>query len=335
MQVNLNDGIKKSYFGEIELIYKNVKTGKITVHREPNIVKIFAKEIISHRIPHHEVWDPEAGTLGEWVQDTDPISDFSVKYILLGASFDENGVPLDNQDDRFYVPDPVTGVRVPIRLTPGATNDGGLINAVPISEPSRPLKKIERVSYEPTYQPSSTPLLQDDVRAMNNILVVETTLKPDEYNGFGLTNSDFFTITEVALSAGRKLDIVSECDKTPRELFLEGPYSAEATGGDVVTLDDLTGGANNIVAGDQIRIQPAGTGGAEQVSEFYLVLDKVGTGKDLQLDRTPVDTDGNPITGDIVVYRDTLRIFSHRILSAPAKKTSEFEIIIRWRIFVS
>jgi hypothetical protein len=330
----INEKFPREYFGEIEFEYRDAKTGEIIdVKREPNIVKIFAKEIMSHTVTHNKVWDPDADAgVGAWV-DGENFDDFSLKYILLGASFDENGVPLDVNDTRYYTQDEVTGLFQPVKLMPGAEYDGGLINAIPIDEVNnRPLKRIERVYFEPTYQPAGTPLLQSDVRAMNNILVVETVLRPDEYNGFGLVESDHFTITEVALSAGIELGSISDCDILPRDLFLDGPYAATATGGDVVTLADPTA-ASNIAKGDQIKIEPAGTGeGDEQISPYYLVLDKSEFGSDLTLDRTPIEN-ASAISGDVNVWKDTLRIFSHRVLSTPAKKSSSFEITIRWRIF--
>jgi len=337
----------KTFKGEIEFIIKD-KAGRV-IDRiiEPNIVKIFAKECLSHRLPFSKIWDPDAATgsstgAGAWVDsEVDPNEDFAVKYILLGASFDANGVPLDTEDTRYYYLDPVTETYRPITLEPGAHYDGGLINAIPIAEPDRPLKRIENVTFRTTYQPAGTPLLQDDVRAINNILVVETTLTTAEYNGFGLTDSDFFTITEVALAAGKTLDAVGVCECTPRELFLDGPYPAEFSGGDVVTLDEASD-VLNIKQGDQIKITaPDGSGGTEgtgdldQPNSFYLVMSKAETGRDLQLDRVPTTSAGVPLTGQVNVWRDTLRIFSQIVLSAPVKKSNVYEILIRWSIIMN
>lgn len=338
--LTLNESIEKQYFGEVELIFKDRHGKIICTRREPNIVKIFAKESISHTLPFSKIWDPLAGTgSGAWVDsDVDPTEEFALKYILIGASFDENGIPLDTQDPRYYVRDEVTGLYVPVRLEPGAHYDGGLINAIPLSEPERPLKRIEKIYFEPTYQPSGTPLLQDDVRAINNVLVVETTIKSDEYNGFGLTDSDYFTITEVALAAGKTINSVDQCDCNPRQLFLDGPYEATASGGDVVSLDNVAD-VGSIRAGDQIKITgsdgSAGYDDLDQVSTFYLVMSKAGSGKDLVLDRIPTNDQGTPIVGPINVWRDTLRIFSHRILTTPAKKSSTFELLVRWRIIIN
>ena len=292
---------------------------------------------MAHTVVYDKVWDPNAGTgTGAWVEN-DPFNDFKLKYILFGASFDENGVPLDSNDPRYYERDEVTGLYRPIKLLPGADYNGGLINAIPIDEESnRPLKKIENVYFEPTYQPAGTPLLQPDVRAINNVLVVETTLTENEYNGFGLVESDHFTITEVALAAGIEITHVAGCNINPRDLFLEGPYAATASGGDVVTLAESTN-ASKIVKGDQIKLVTLGTGGTEetgdsQVSPFYLVMDKMPSGLDMTLDRTPIEGT-SVIAGDVDVYRDSLRIFSHRILTTPAKKSSSFSITCRWKIY--
>lgn len=338
MKQTLDDKLPHEYFGEVELIYKDPKTKEIIkVDRGKNIVKIFAKEIIAHSVVYGKIWDPAANTgQGAWVENDD-FDDFKLKYILIGASFDDNGVPLDANDPRYYSRDEVTGLYQPNRLMPGADYDGGLINAVPIDEANnRPLKRIENIYFEPTYQPAGSPLLQEDVRAMNNILVVETTLTEEEYNGFGLTDSDYFTISEVALAGGKEISSVTDCDINPRDLFLDGPYAANATGGDVITLTEPSS-FDKIKKGDQIKLEPVGTGTdgtEEQVSPYYLVLEKAESGADITLDRTPMEGDA-VIAGDVNVHKDTLRIFSHRILSSVAKKSSSFEITIRWRIYMT
>jgi hypothetical protein len=115
---------------------------------------------------------------------------------------------------------------------------------------------------------------------------------------------------------------------------------ATATGGDVVSLDNLSD-VEIIREGDQIKIVSAeetsdGTyGDLDQITPFYLVLAKSSTGKELQLDRVPADRDQNPIVGNVGVFRDTLRLFSHRILKSPVKKSGDFEILVRWRIILS
>ena len=334
--------------GEIEFIFRDKHHREISRHVEHNIVKIFAKEILAHQMPYSKIWDPEAGTgSGAWVDsEIDVLEEFAPKYILFGASFDENNIPLDVNDSRYYTQDSVTGLYVPNVLGVGAEYSGELINAIPFSEPARPIKRIENITFAATYQPSGTPLLQDDVRAMNNIVMLETTLRLDEYNGFGLTDSDFFTLTEVALAGGRVIDAGEACDLTPRECFLEGDEGvsipATANGTDVVTIDtDITGDLIDLIKeGDQVKIVPQeGTAAAEdsldQISPFYLVVGKTAGGHDIQLDRVPVDSSNNPISGEIGLFRDTLRIFSHRILSTPVKKSNNFEIVVRWKIIFS
>lgn len=329
--------------GEIEFIVRDKKGNVVNRWMEPNIVKIFAKEMLSHRLPSSEIWDPEAdGGAGAWVDSgRDPNEEFAARYILFGASFDDEGLPLDSNDERFYTTDPVTGSPVPIRLGPGAEFNGGLINAVPIAEPTRPLKRIEQVDFQATFQPAGTPLLQDDVRAMNNIVALSTTLQLEEYNGLGVTDSDFFTITEVALAGGRRIDSVGTCECSPRDLFLEGTSDdssllASANGTDTISIDPSESEVDLIKEGDQIKIvgaeDSAGESSIEQVSPFYLVLSKQVGGRDIRLDRTPVDTNNDPIKGNIGVFRDTLRVFSHRILNAPVKKSADFEIETRWLI---
>lgn len=333
--------------GEIEFIFKDRNGNVLGRMVEKNIVKIFAKEILSHRMPYSKIWDPTAGSgTGAWVSsDIDALEEFAPKYILFGASYDENNVPLDANDSRYYTQDPVTSLYVPNSLGVGAEFDGELINAIPLAEPNRPLKRIEAITFSPTYQPAGTPLLQDDVRAINNIVMLETTLRLDEYNGFGLTDSDFFTITEVALAGGRVIDAGDACETTPRECFLQGSADgdallASANGSDVVTLDISESLVDLIKEGDQIKIVGAGGTAAEadtlnQINSYYLVVSKTVGGHDIQLDRVPVDADNNPIIGSIGLFRDTLRIFSHRILSTPVKKSNNFEIVVRWRIIFS
>lgn len=337
---------KRHAKGVLELIIKD-KNGRV-VDRivENNIIKIFSKEMLAHRLPSPEIWDPVASTgVGDWVASgIDPDNEFSARYILLGASFDENGVPLDREDERFYQQDSVTGTFVPVSLGPGAEFDGGLINAIPLAEPERPLKRVENIDFEPTFQPAGTPFLEDDVRAMNNILVLESTIKSDEYNGFGLSDSDFFTITEVALVGGKRITTLGTCECDPKDLFLEGSSDDDAllgsigsSGADVVSLDLSESEVDLIKEGDQIKIVESGSTASEdkildQVNPHYLVIGKVAGGRDIQIDRVPVDSNNDPITGAVGIFRNTLRIFSHRVLKAPVKKTSDFEILVRWRI---
>jgi hypothetical protein len=333
--------------GVIEFIVRDRKGNLVRRWFEPNIVKIFAKEMLAHRLGSSQIWDINAnGGAGGWADSgIDPTEEFSARYILFGASFDMNGAPLDTNDKRYYITDPITGSSTPIRLLPGADYGGGLINAIPLSEPTRPLKRVEGIAFEPTYQPAGIPLLQEDVRAINNIVTLQTTLQLEEYNGLGITDSDFFTITEVALAGGQKFDTIGQCECDPRKLFLQGsvtssgmvPYHATANGNDVVTLDSAFASAIN--AGDQIKLvsagDTAGTDTLQQVNPYFLVISKSSGGRDCQLDRVPVDVSNNPIVGSVGVYRDTLRIFSHRILAAPIKKSSDFEITVIWRIIFS
>lgn len=338
--------MQTAYQGEIEFIIKD-KHGRIIDNvRQPNIVKIFAKEILSHRLPHSKIWDRNAnGGAGAWVAHDLNLEEYAAKYICFGASFDANGVPLDAEDTRYYIKDSITGGYTPITLGVGAEHDGDLINPITLAEPARPLKRIERIYYESSYQPSGTPLLQDDVRAINNIVVLETTLLTNEYNGFGLTTNDFFTITEVALVGAKEITTIGACDCSPRNLFLTGDYDgtgfkAIASGTTTVTLDPTAVNIDDIREGDQIKITELDSTAAEdsilgQVNPYYLVINKSLGGRDIVLDRVPVDGDNTPLTGDIGLYRDGFKIFSHRILRSPVKKSGDFEIVVRWRIIMN
>jgi hypothetical protein len=348
--ISLNETLGRTCDGEIEIIIKDLQGRTIDHSRTHNVVKIGAKEILAHRLPYEKVWDPNASSgQGAWVANGLNASDYAPKYILFGASFDPvTYEALDTQDPRYYTTDPVTGLTVPITLGVGAEYEGGLINAIPLSDPLRPLKKVERIYFEPTYQPAGTPLMQNDVRAMNNIVVFETTLTKDEYNGFGLTDTDYFTITEVALAGGKELTNIGSgycgdgIDPDPKTIFLEGKddltaITATANGTATITINDVE--YNDIInSGDQIKIVGAGDNGCEsldQINDHYLVCEKAIGGSDVTLDRTPVDINGDNITGQIGIFRDSLRIFSHRILKTPFKKSADFMIIVRWSIILN
>jgi hypothetical protein len=342
--------------GEVEIIIKDRHGRELQHDRYRNIVKICAKEILAHVLPYNKIWDPNAGTgTGAWVSSGLDASDYFPKYILFGASFDPTtGAALDTQDPRYYTTDPVTGLTIPITLGVGAEYDGGLINAIPIADPWRPLKKVERIYFEPTYQPAGTPLMQDDVRAMNNIVVFETTLTKDEYNGFAQTDSDYFTITEVALAGGKEITTTGTgyCANTetpwgddPKTIFLEGrddhtAVTINTTGTATVTIDPSDAAYIDLFnEGDQIKIvvlDGNGCSSLPQVNDHYLICTKAIGGSDVTLDRTPVGLDGvTPLTGQVGMFRDSLRIFSHRILKRPFKKSSDFMIIVRWSIILS
>ncbi len=334
--------------GELEIIVRD-KYGRLVQQiNDHNIVKIFAKEILAHRLVSPEIWDPNASSgTGAWVSSgIDPLNDFSVKYILFGASFAADGTPMAGTDGRYYTKDAATGSFVPITLGAGANYDGGLINAIPIAEPNRALKRIERIYFEPSYQPAGVPMLQEDVRAMNNAIVLETTLRKDEYNGFGLTGSDYFTITEVALAAGKKITTTGACEATPEQLFLEGrangtAINVNATGTATITIDpsDISY-VDLIKEGDQIKLTDigdtaSGTDSLDMLNKHYLVVSKSVGGSDIVLDRVPTDNDNVPVTGPVGVFKNTLRLFSHRLLATPFKKNSDFEITVRWRLILS
>jgi len=331
----------RSFRGEIEFEFRDVNGTVVGRRIEPNLIKISAKEILAHRLASSKVWDPNAG---DWVAHSIDLDEFSIKYIVLGASFDDDGNPLNTADDRFYMADPISGGSVPIQLGAGAEYDGGLINHIPISEPNRPLKRIERIYFEPSYQPAGTPLLQEDVRAMNNVIVFETTLTKDEYNGLGTTTSDYFTITEIALVGAREIGYVGACECDPRDIFLTGttaggPLLCSAAGTATISIDSSESEVDMISEGDQIKlVAPDSTASEDetldQINPYYLVVSKALGGRDVTLDRVPVDSDNNPLTGNLGVLRDGFRIFSHRILKAPVQKNNSQEIVLRWRIIM-
>jgi hypothetical protein len=342
-QVRLSDTHKQGYAGEVEMVVRDVHGNIIEQPSGPNIVKIQAKECFAHRLAPARIWDPSGGSGdGAWVAHSIDLEEFSARYIVFGASFNEAGDPLDTTDTRYYIHDMVTGSYVAKTLEVGANYDGGLINAVPLAEPGRPLKRIERFYFEPSYQPAGTPLLQADVRAMNNVVVFETTLLREEYNGFGLTGSDFFTITEVALVAAAEVGSVGLCNCNPRDLFLTGvdgqPIAAAANGTTTVSIDDMAD-ATLINEGDQIKLVASETTAAadsiiDQTNPYYLVVAKTPGGRDMVLDRVPVNADGDPITGGVGVFRDGFRVIAHKILKAPVRKSQETIVTCRWRLIM-
>ena len=350
--VQLQEKVWRTYDGEVEIEIQDLRGNVHKRIREKNIIKIFAKEILSHRLPYSKTWDPNAGTgSGAWVTHNIDLEEFAAKYIVFGASFDANGYPLDASDIRYYTPDSISNAYIPVPLGTGAGGIDGagnpydaLINAIPISEPNRPLKRIERIYFEPSYQPAGTPLLQPDVRAINNIVVLETTLRANEYNGFGQTSSDFFTLTEVALVSAAEIGSVGECECNPRNIFLTGendlPLPATASGTNTINLDPSVVDVDLIKEGDQVKIVDPGSTAAEnadldQLNPYYLVISKVLGGRDITLDRTPVTVNNIALTGDIGILRDGFRIFSQRILKTPVKKSEDFVLVVRWRIIMN
>jgi hypothetical protein len=156
------------------------------------------------------------------------------------------------------------------------------------------------------------------------------------------TSTDFFTITEVALVAGKELGSVGACELDPHDLFLEGSgddaISATATGTATVTISPSESAYVDVIKeGDTIKIVEAGgtadsVEAFDQVSPFYLVVSKAVSGSDMVLDRTPVSSAGVPLSGAVGVFKDGFRIFSHRVLSTPVKKSLDFEVVVRWRL---
>jgi hypothetical protein len=329
--------------GFVHITIRNIETGEVIRDTiEKNIIKIFAKEVFSHSIIPARIWDPIAD---QWVNHSVDVDMFKVRYITFGASFDENNEQISGIDSRYYTPNTITGGIDPIRLGAGATYDGDLINPIPISDAGRPLKKIEKIYFSPSYQPAGNPLVYGDVRAINNVVVFQTTLRPDEYNSLTGTTGDSLTITESQLVAAPEIINTGACECPPRQLFLEGDggdvaFEAVASGAQTISLSTDVVNVNSIREGDQIKIVAEGSEITDsdtlvQINPYYLVVNKQHGGRDITLDRTPVTADGSPITGPIGVLRDSYRVFSHRILSAPFKKSATFEVDIKWMITLS
>jgi len=338
----MNSQLKENYNlrtlnGALHVIVRDVRTNEIVQDSiQQNIIKVFAKEIISHSIVPNNIWDVNSSN---WIPVDINTEIYRPRYIALGGSFDESGAPTSGLDSRFYENDPIAGGFRPITLSPGATDGGGLINPVPISAPSRPLKRIERIYFEPSYQPAGSPFLNDDVRALNNVVVFQTTLLANEYNG--LTTSDsFLTITEAGLIGAPEQPVLGACECAPRKIFLKGDsnelaFRALASDGATVTLDPSVVNVNDIVEGNQIKIvAPDSDTETEDVlnqhNPYYLVLNKSQGGHDITLDRVPTSLGNRPLNGPIGIFQDNFRMFSHRILASPVKKSVNFEVELRW-----
>ena len=82
--LNLNEMLSHSCDGEIEIIIKDIH-GRVLQHtRQPNIVKIGAKEILAHCLPYDKIWDPNASSgAGAWVASGLDAADYAPKYIYL------------------------------------------------------------------------------------------------------------------------------------------------------------------------------------------------------------------------------------------------------------
>lgn len=326
--------------GFVHITIKNTKTGEIVSDTiEQNVIKAFAKEVFAHSIIPNKIWDPITDA---WVNHGIETDLYKIRYMTFGASFDENGEPLGGLDTRYYIPNNITGGFDPIRLNAGINNDGDLINPIPISYPSRPLKKIEKIYFTPSYQPSGNPIIFDDIRAINNVVVFQTTLRSDEYNSLSSTGGDYLTITESQLVAAPEISGNTICDCSPRNLFLNGDsnglaFDAVTSSSQTITLATEVVNVNDIKEGDQIKIvQQGSTPDTQnivgQVNPYYLVVSKQVGGRDITLDRTPVNSNGDVLNGSIGVLKDDYKVFSHRILRAPFKKSETFEVDIKWII---
>ena len=348
MKLQNNYNISQNTSGEIELLFKN-KHGQIVDKKVfHNIIKIYMKDHIAHTLPYPYVWDPTGGTgSGDWVTNDVNRDLFFPKYIIIGAAYDTStanyGAPLNTNDTDYYKTDPISGQKVPITLYSGDTYNG-LIKAIPINVSNNiPLKRIENISFDATYQPPGTPYLRSDVRAMYNIVSFKTTLTTSEYNGFGGSYTSF-DICELALVSGPAFDSsVSDCDCDPHTLFMMGDGGNYDTGASAVSPIDISivegsniitlanaSNANYIYEGDQIKLISTHS----MISEYYLVMNK--SGATLTLDRVPKDdTNTNLPSGNYTMWVDRFRMLAHSILPQPFSKTSALEVDITWKIYFS
>jgi len=145
------------------------------------------------------------------------------------------------------------------------------------------------------------------------------------------------------LAGGKELSNadVGQCECDPKTLFLEGkpdgtPIIVNANGSATISVaaQDLPY-ADVVSVGDQIKLVASDGSTLPQINDHYLVTSKLVGGNDIGLDRTPVDINGDPISGTIGMFRDSLRLFSHRILKTPFKKSADFMIVVRWSIIMN
>ena len=132
-------------------------------------------------------------------------------------------------------------------------------------------------------------------------------------------------------------------------LFLTGDASGNPlrtifNGTSTISLDPSVVDPDVIKEGDQIQIQSFSSDKSSpdfinQVNPFYLVISKSPGGRDIVLDRTPTTSDTNVLVpgtdGIIGIYRDGFKMFSHRVLTTPIKKSSDFVIVVRWSIIMN
>ncbi len=255
---SLSDSFK-TLRGEIEILTKDVNGNVISSFRQPNLIKASAKEILAKMVTNR-IWN------GVQWEDNDTNEEFELKYFLFGASFDENYAALGSSDPRFYTVNQLTNAITPIQLSPGGDY---LINPIPLRESENlPLKRIESMTWEASYQPSDTPYLNSDVRPMNNVLVLGTTIKPFEYNG--LDSNGYFTITEIALASGKEIDSDAASELTgssrtiaqclPEHVFLEGVGESSinqvigSISGNTFSIDPSVADPDSIKIGDKVLI---------------------------------------------------------------------------------
>jgi succinyl-CoA synthetase beta subunit len=180
-----------------------------------------------------------------------------------------------------------------------------------------------------TYQTDATG------QPVNRILVEAcTNISQELYLGAVVDRSSSRIVFMASREGGVEIEKVAV--ETPEKILkapidpIMGPHSSQ---GRKLALD--LG-----LEGDQIKIVASGSTAEadlilDQLNPYYLVVNKALGGRDLTLDRTPVDADNVALTGDIGILRDGFRIFSHRILKTPVKKSEDFEIVVRWRIILN
>lgn len=320
--------------GTIQIITKNKHGQTIKTHTQTNTLKTHLKETLTHQIQPNNLWNPNANNgTGAWQPNTTKLDRTTPRYIILGASYDTNGNPIQN-DPRYYTTNNQNQT-TPIKITPGNTHPNLLINPIPINTPNRPLKKIQNIYLTNTYQPAGTPTLQTDTQALNTTITFETTLQTEEYNGITGIGQDHFTITEIGIATGPEEYTTNPteavCEKLPHELF-QNTYNVNLTGTATVVIDTTTD-TTTLHQGDQVQItDPTGT---TQLNNYYLIIHKTPGGHDITLDRIPTDTNGNPITGATTLIQNNMQIIAHRILTYPQTKNINTELTIRWSLHIA
>lgn len=313
-KINIRDLSGKMAEGRLTMRIRNTITGEESTISDNNIIKVAAKEVMAINLAPPRVWDPNEQ---EWV-DNSLSDDMSVRYMWFGTGSTS-------------------------MLSSSFNYDGSLQEPILISTLT-PLKRIESVYLNNSYQPSGNPYNHDDVRAILNEIVFETVMKADEYNELPDTSGSDVILAEAGLVAARELPVDDDCGCAPDILFLGTENDGTAipitfSGSEVVTINVSSSKHTTIKAGDQIKIVASGTlktdmhDVIEQHNPYYTVVEKLTNGRDLLLDRIPRNADNDILTGSAGIFRVGHRLICYKKIPV-FRKSFPLEITFSWAFLI-